>query len=68
VDYASDLWQRMQNINDKQYKMSHDGYLKLFQLRKHLYTHTVRDDYDVLLIDEAQDLTPGNSCIILLVS
>ena len=34
--------------------MSHDGYLKLYQLSKpKLY------NYDILLIDEAQDLTPG---------
>ena len=33
------------------------GYLKLYQLQKPQIS-----DYDCILVDEAQDLTPGDSC------
>ena len=45
----------MIDLNDRRIKLPHDGYLKLYQLRKpKIY------GYDALLIDEAQDITPGN--------
>ena len=44
----------MQDHNEKKIGMSHDGYLKLYQLSR-----PVLKGYDCLLIDEAQDLTPG---------
>ena len=48
------LWTEMKNLNNSTIGMTHDGYLKLYQLsspRLH--------QYDIILIDEAQDLTPG---------
>ncbi len=43
----------MNQFNDK-FKFIISVYLKLYQLRK-----PVIQDYDCILIDEAQDLTPG---------
>jgi len=40
-------------------RLPHDGYVKLWQLRRPRL-----DQYDVLMIDEAQDLTPGESVIV----
>ena len=45
----------MKDYNNKKVNMSHDGYLKVFQLMR----PSLRE-YDCILIDEAQDLTPGN--------
>jgi len=44
----------MINLKDESIRLPHDGYLKLWQLRR-----PQLDKYDVLMIDEAQDLTPG---------
>ena len=44
----------MKDYNNKKVNMSHDGYLKVYQLMR----PSLRD-YDCILIDEAQDLTPG---------
>ena len=55
---AEKIWQLMQNrVKPRTNKvvMTHDGYLKLYQL-----TEPKIEDYDVILIDEAQDLTPGS--------
>ncbi|XP_060587800.1 F-box DNA helicase 1-like, partial [Ruditapes philippinarum] len=54
------IWQKMQDPNDKKIGMSHDGYLKLYQL-----SQPVLRGYDCLLIDEAQDLTPAITDILL---
>ena len=49
------MWSVMIDLNNHRIKLPHDGYLKLYQLRKpKIY------GYDALLIDEAQDITPGN--------
>ena len=51
---AGTLWMEMKNIHNISVGMTHDGYLKLYQLSQpRLY------QYDVIFIDEAQDLTPG---------
>jgi len=42
------------DLNNKRIRLPHDGYLKLWQLKR-----PQLDKYDVLMIDEAQDLTPG---------
>lgn len=47
-DYALQLWNAMLN---KEFPMCHDGYVKLFMISK-------KDlNYDIVLIDEAQDIT-----------
>ncbi len=50
---AKVIWSKMMDTNDRM-PMTHDGYLKLHQLQG----NQIRG-YDVILIDEAQDLTPG---------
>lgn len=55
--YASDAeeyWGQMRNLNNHRVKMNHDGYLKLYQLSK-----PSLNQYDIILVDEAQDLTPA---------
>ena len=59
--YAQDaegIWDRMKNFKDKNVNMSHDGYLKFYQLSR----PSLRQ-YDCILIDEAQDLTPGRMAV-----
>ncbi|XP_038067815.1 F-box DNA helicase 1-like [Patiria miniata] len=57
---ASAAWDKMINEKNKEAKITHDVYLKLFQLKKPWYL-----DYDCILIDEAQDLTPAQQDILL---
>lgn len=47
--YMKDLWNKMEN---KQCKMCHDYYLKKFMIKNQ------KLEYDIILIDECQDLTP----------
>lgn len=54
ADDAENIWKRMKNLDDKSIRLPHDGYLKLWQLQKPKI-----QQYDVILIDEAQDLTPS---------
>ncbi len=49
---ARRLWERMQDVNDAKVPMSHDGYLKLFQLSRPSLP------YDIVILDEAQDSNP----------
>lgn len=44
----------MKDFNERKVVMTHDGYLKLYQLSR-----PKLKDFDCILIDEAQDLTPG---------
>jgi F-box protein 18 (helicase) len=48
------IWKKMVNLNDYDIRLPHDGYLKLWQLSKPRLSK-----YGVIMIDEAQDLTPG---------
>ena len=49
------LWEKMKDENDTSVPMTHDGYLKLYQLKwKPDFCHTLKQPFDVLLIDEAQ--------------
>ncbi|XP_072529110.1 F-box DNA helicase 1 [Salminus brasiliensis] len=56
VGDAQDIWRKMIELEptkEMAYHMTHDGYLKLWQMHK-----PVMDGYDVIFIDEAQDCTP----------
>lgn len=50
---AGKIWDRMRDPKDEELPISHDGYLKLWALEE-----PVIEDYDVLLLDEAQDTNP----------
>ena len=56
VQDANYIWSLMKQYEAKKINMTHDGYLKLYQLSK-----PKLNAYDCILIDEAQDLTPGNT-------
>ncbi|XP_061172285.1 F-box DNA helicase 1-like [Saccostrea echinata] len=60
VNDAKYLWERMKDLRNKEVPMPHDGYLKLYQL----YRPQLRN-YNCILIDEAQDLTPALSDLLL---
>lgn len=51
VEYAKRLWERMTDPGNE-FPITHDTYLKIWQLRKKLL------EYDVVLVDEAQDTNP----------
>ncbi|KAK2140036.1 hypothetical protein NP493_6031g00003 [Ridgeia piscesae] len=57
---AEMLWREMKNIQNGSIGMTHDGYLKLYQL-----SGPTLPQYDVILIDEAQDLTPAIADVLL---
>lgn len=60
VDYAKQIWELMIGGNDQQdFPMTHDGYLKLFQLSK------PKLGYEVIMLDEAQDTNPVVHDIVL---
>ena len=52
VELASRLWARMYNIKDSEIGITHDGYLKLYQLSN------PRLNYDRIFLDESQDTNP----------
>lgn len=48
----------MIDLDNKRVRLPHDGYVKLYQLQKpRIY------GCNVLLIDEAQDITPGEKLL-----
>uniref|UniRef100_A0A8C6EUR8 F-box DNA helicase 1 n=1 Tax=Marmota marmota marmota TaxID=9994 RepID=A0A8C6EUR8_MARMA len=54
---ASRLWDNMRKLGEckeEAYQMTHDGYLKLWQLSKPLLA-----SFDAIFVDEAQDCTPS---------
>ncbi|XP_023609346.1 F-box DNA helicase 1 isoform X3 [Myotis lucifugus] len=60
---ASRLWDNMRNLGEckeEAYHMTHDGYLKLWQLSKPLLA-----SFDAIFVDEAQDCTPAIMNIVL---
>lgn len=60
VNFARQLWELMISGNDqKDFPMTHGGYLKLFQLSK------PRLGYEVVMLDEAQDTNPVVHDIVL---
>ncbi|KAM3587649.1 uncharacterized protein V6R79_010981 [Siganus canaliculatus] len=57
---AQMIWNKMTNLHERSneaYRMTHDGYLKLWQLR--VPKPRLSDKYDAIFIDEAQDCTPA---------
>ena len=52
---ACDIWKRMKDRDDREMPMTHDGYLKLYQLSK----PDIAKDYDMIMVDEAQDSNPA---------
>ncbi|KAK2883242.1 F-box DNA helicase 1 isoform X1 [Channa argus] len=57
---AQKIWNKMKDLNETSvdaYNMTHDGYLKLWQLQNP--KPRLSDKYDVLFVDEAQDCTPA---------
>ncbi|XP_041936723.1 F-box DNA helicase 1 [Alosa sapidissima] len=63
VSLAQDIWTKMTELRptrEMAHHITHDGYLKLWQLQK-----PVLDGYDVIFIDEAQDCTPAIMDIVL---
>ncbi|RLB38751.1 MAG: hypothetical protein DRH12_12425 [Deltaproteobacteria bacterium] len=59
LDKVVELWDMMRNPEIIEPGMTHEGYLKLFQLSK------PRLDYDCILLDEAQDTNPVTADIVL---
>ncbi|XP_048257505.1 F-box DNA helicase 1-like [Haliotis rufescens] len=57
---AEYLWKRMKDYDNTRAGMTHDGYLKMYQLYRPKLTQ-----YDMILIDEAQDLTPAVISILM---
>jgi F-box protein 18 (helicase) len=55
LKYASTIWKRMKDKDDKAMSMTHDGYLKLYQLSD----PDISKEYDMIMIDEAQDSNPA---------
>ncbi|XP_037316557.2 F-box DNA helicase 1 [Pungitius pungitius] len=56
---ALTIWNKMKDLNETKanaYHMTHDGYLKLWQLQ--VPKPSLSQQYDVIFIDEAQDCTP----------
>ncbi|XP_066448213.1 F-box DNA helicase 1 isoform X2 [Eleutherodactylus coqui] len=63
VREAGKIWEKMQSLEatrQQAYKMTHDGYLKLWQLRKPDLSF-----YNAIFVDEAQDCTPSIMQVVL---
>ncbi|KAK0140728.1 F-box DNA helicase 1 [Merluccius polli] len=69
MEYVRDceeIWRKMKDLNEKKkegYYMTHDGYLKLWQLKEP--KPCLSYQYDVIFIDEAQDCTPAIMDVLL---
>lgn len=59
-EISLELWKRMCNAEDQEARMPHDGYLKLFQLKR-----PVLGSYDAIFVDEAQDCNPAMLSLVL---
>lgn len=59
IHYALLLWEMQKDVNNLSAPIAHDGYLKLFQLSK------AKLDYDIIVVDEAQDLNPATLAIVM---
>lgn len=66
ISDAQSIWNNMKDLKEKSkeaYFMTHDGYLKLWQLQNP--QPCLSDKYDALFIDEAQDCTPAIMDVLL---
>ncbi|MFS2159669.1 UvrD-helicase domain-containing protein [Pseudomonas sp. Pseusp122] len=54
VNAAKSIWARMVDLQDRSVSMTHDGYLKLYQLSK----PDLSQRFDAVLLDEGQDVNP----------
>ncbi|XP_070709772.1 F-box DNA helicase 1 isoform X2 [Pempheris klunzingeri] len=60
------IWDKMKDLSETKkdaYHMTHDGYLKLWQLQ--IPKPQLSDQYDAIFIDEAQDCTPAIMDVLL---
>ncbi|XP_069764652.1 F-box DNA helicase 1 isoform X2 [Narcine bancroftii] len=53
VEDAKRIWEKMVDLHETSYFMTHDGYLKLWQLNKPSLS-----EFDVIFLDEAEDCSP----------
>ncbi|XP_054845336.1 F-box DNA helicase 1 [Eublepharis macularius] len=63
IEEANRIWDNMRRLTptkEMAHKMTHDGYLKLWQLSKPRLS-----DYDAIFVDEAQDCTPAVMDVVL---
>ena len=56
---AREVWQKITDINNKELKIDHDIYLKLFALNT---PEEAFSEYDGILIDRSPRLKRGNRC------
>lgn len=66
VKDAQTIWNKMKDLKEtsqQAYYMTHDGYLKLWQLQ--IPKPRLSDKYDALFIDEAQDCNPAIMDVLL---
>ena len=61
LTYARRLWHLMCDRSVTSIPMSHDGYLKIYQLRG----RPLAERFDLIIVDEAQDLSPVTVDILL---
>jgi F-box protein, helicase, 18 len=66
LEKAKELWRKMGDVNDADVGMSHDGYLKLWQVQclRGMDPPRVFGKYDAILVDEAQDTNPAFEAIL----
>jgi F-box protein 18 (helicase) len=69
VDKAKELWRKASDPNDIDVPISHDGYLKLWQIEclRAAQLPAVLSNYDAILIDESQDTNPTFEAILGLI-
>ncbi len=56
---AKNIWTKMSDPEEVSVKISHDGYLKVWQLGRPVLNDMKKIQHDVLLVDEGQDMNPA---------
>ncbi|ELQ08651.1 hypothetical protein A988_21337 [Pseudomonas syringae BRIP39023] len=54
LNLTRDVWEKMVDINDRSVPMTHDGYLKLYQMSQ----PDLSQRFGAILLDEGQDVNP----------